>query len=501
MFLAYCSARRETLMSGRKMTLCGVFALALMACTGSTDKAKDTIVSKTKVVAQAPSKAPELVELSPAAASKLVHAGQSSELLVRVRIAVGAIEDVKRPPMNLALVVDTSASMQGEAIAHARKASLTLLDSLSMGDRLSVITFSSTTEVLLDAVVLNEKSVAEARRKLEAMTANGSTDMKGGLSRGLAPLQKHHTQQGVNRVVLVGDGVPNNSTGLHQLARSAAQRGVSITTLGLGLDYDETMMSTIAQLSGGKFHFVRDAEKVASVFKDEVLRINRTVGRAARLTLAPGPGVSIAEVIGNKATRRGRAMDVQVGDLSEGESRDVVVRVTFPARNVGSVVELLDAFLDYQDAVLGAGGVRERTFVAVKASDDQQKIDESRQADVERSAARVKVAAMTLEAISVARAGKLERARKILDAAEKLARERAAALDDDELLQKAKEMEALRASLVALVAQPVPVPRAVLRPDRVSAPAPSAAPQPVPPGAAEMVRERHQSAVETIQGG
>ncbi len=480
------------------MTLCGALALALVACTGTVDKAKDTLVNKTKVVGQAPSEAPDLVELSPAAASKLVRAGQAAEMLVRVRIVVGAIEDVKRPPMNLALVVDTSASMQGEAIAHARQASLTLLDSLSMGDRLSVVSFSSTTEVLLDSVVLDKKNVALARRKIEAMTANGSTDMTSGLSSGLALVQKNLTQAGVNRIVLVGDGVPNASTGLHQLARNAAQRGISITTLGLGLDYDETMMSTIAQLSGGKFHFVRDAEKVAGVFKEEVLRIDRTVGHAGKLTLAPGPGVSIVEVIGNKATRRGKAMDVQIGDLSEGETRDVVVRLALPSRNTGSVVELLDAFLDYQDAVLGAGNVRERTFVAVKASDEQQEIDNSRQADVERSAARVQVAAMTLQAISVARAGQLERARGILDAAEKLARERAAALDDPELLQKAKEMESLRASLVALVA-PVTVPKAVLMPG--AEPRPTMPSRPVPPRAAENVREQHMDAVQTIQGG
>ena len=116
---------------------------------------------------------------------------------------------------------------------------------------------------------------------MRTMEARGTTDLAGGLRLGLLEVASHHTNEGINRVVLLSDGVPNDRAPLDAMARSAAQNGITITTLGLGTDYDETVMAHLAQHSGGRFQYVQDSAQVAAMFRDEVLRMQRVVGRNA----------------------------------------------------------------------------------------------------------------------------------------------------------------------------------------------------------------------------
>ena len=97
---------------------------------------------------------PGVVVLEGDLGNAYVVAGEASEVVSRLRIETRALTNARRPPINLALVVDTSGSMDGEPIADARAASLELLRALRPQDRLSVIAFHSETEILLPSTQL-----------------------------------------------------------------------------------------------------------------------------------------------------------------------------------------------------------------------------------------------------------------------------------------------------------------------------------------------------------
>jgi Ca-activated chloride channel family protein len=448
--------------------------------------------------------ASEIVALEAAAASRFVKSGDASEITVRLRVRAEPVKDAPRPPINLALVVDTSGSMEGKSIEDARAASLALVDALSPGDRLAVVAYHSTAEVLVPSTLLDTKSIARVKERIGGMKAQGTTDMAGGLRAGLGEVLTSFQQSGVNRVVLLGDGVPNNEAEILPLAQSAGQRAVSITTRGLGLDYNETLMAAVAQQSGGGFHFIKESSAVASVFKEEVLRLKQVVSKGAVLRLATGPGVSVKSVVGLPASISSAGANVTLGDMSEGDQRDVIVRLSATGRRPGSVVELLDAVLTFNGTAAGVGQLEERSFLAVRATDDKAELASGRDLEVERSAARVSVADMILRAISLARAGNLTHAQMLLDSAEKEALRAAKALDDPELTEKAKSVGPLRESLPSLVQKQMaaaattsPVPQAALG----RAPRPmAAAPRTDAAADAAVVMESHTAAVRTIQG-
>ncbi|MEA2748309.1 MAG: Ca-activated chloride channel [Myxococcales bacterium] len=342
------------------------------------------------------------VALDAALGNKFVKAGASGAMVARIGLAARKRSATARPPVNLALLVDTSGSMEGKAIADARAASLALVASLAPEDRISVVVFDSKAEVLLPSTRLDDADAKDLKKKIEGMKATGTTDMANGLRIAINEVTRHLDREGVNRVVLVGDGVPNDDRQILPLVAQAASQGISVTALGLGNDYDETLMGRIAQQSGGRFFYVDDSAKVASFFAEEVTRLHKVVARHAVLEVHPGPGVAVTGVVGRTFTGLDRGVSVPLGDLSLGEQAEVVVELASSAAKDGANVEVLDAVLRYEDGVGGALR-EERVFVGAKSTQDTASIAQGHVKSVEDAFARAKDAAATLEKIETQR--------------------------------------------------------------------------------------------------
>lgn len=434
---------------------------------------------------------PEVVTIEGALSNDYVPAGQASDLVSRIRINSAALENAARPRINLALVVDTSGSMDGDAIAHARSAALELLGALRPEDRLAVVAFHSEAEVLLPSTRLEGAEVGELRAHIGRMQAAGTTELAGGLQAGLEEVVRNFEPEGINRVVLLSDGVPNDASPILPLAQAAGERGIRITALGLGLDYDETLLGQVAQLSGGRFHYVAESAMVASVFRDEVLRFERVLARNLVLTLRPGPGVRIDGVVGQAVAGGNGQVQVSLGDLSEGEHRDVIVRMHADPRNSGAAVELLDAVLRFDDAVANAGRLERRAYFGARSTGDETQLESGRNEEVERAAAQMLAAVTTVQAIETARGGDIYQARAILERAEQQARQ---APQDERLRAQVEEMRVLRDALPSMA----PAAEAGgAEYGYEDATAEAAEPMPMPAPAA--IRRAHDTAMSVIQ--
>lgn len=406
-------------------------------------------------IRQASRRDPEVVSLEGALANRFVTAGEETVLVSRLRIVAGTAPDARRPRINLALVVDTSGSMEGEAIEQAREASRSLLDQMRPGDRLAVVTFDSRTEVLLPSTEIDGGRLDELRDRIGQMVARGTTDLAGGLRLGLEEVVRHYDATGINRVVLLSDGVPNDASTVAALSQAAGERHIAITALGLGLEYDETLLASIAQSSGGRFHFIEEPSAVAAVFRDEVLRLERMVARAAVVEITPGPGVTLDGVVAGQWSGSGSAIRVAIGDIAEGEVRDILVRLRVNPRRAGSSIEAIDATMSFDDALEEAGRLERRLYLGARATEDEAELAAGRDASVERDAARLMAAAQTVQAIEIARAGEIERAREILAAAERQAATIATSTGDTRLAAQAEQMHVLESALPAM-APPAP---------------------------------------------
>jgi hypothetical protein len=121
---------------------------------------------------------------------------------------------------------------------------------------------------------------------------------------------------------------------------------VAITALGLGLEYDETLLGQIAQASGGSFRRLEDGDEIAEAFVDEVFSVQRLVASNIVLSLQPGPGVEIRRVLGQAVQPAGGTRSIVLGELSENQQQDVFVELGVSGHRAGANIELLDAASD-----------------------------------------------------------------------------------------------------------------------------------------------------------
>lgn len=450
---------------------------------------------------------PGAVTVEGALSSTVLLANGDSTLYARIRIGTAARPERERGPINIALAIDTSGSMEGEAIAAARKASLQMIDALKDGDRLSVVLFHSKSEILLVSSELDSDIRAEVKKRISEIKAQGTTEMAGGLQAAIDQVLSNYDSKGINRVILLGDGIPNNASNIEYSARRAAQSGVAVTTLGLGLDYDETLMGKIADISGGRYQYIESADKLAVFFGQELDRINLVYGRNASAVITPGPGVRIESVVGGEKPSPGAPAYVQLGDITRGDSRDIVVRLTVTPRKAGVPIELLDTVITFDDTLEGSGRLERRVYLGAHTTLVELDAQKARNPEVELSAALAEASAITLKALELGKQGRYSTARDLLSQGSQAAQSQLKRTPSGELSKMAENMNAVASDMpkedkVAPVQAPDNAQGYEFSDDAMPAqPAPASA---MPPSSLEspsVVRKRkevHQRAIDTL---
>lgn len=463
-------------------------AVCLFACASPK---RPSPVPNQAALAQATD--PKLVVMTVDPTTSLIKSNATTQLGVRIQIRALDLPGAHRPRLNLALVLDTSGSMDGPTIGALRASAQKVISEMRDGDRLSLIAFHSRVELLAPNTVLDPASRPRVMAAIDRIAARGTTDLAAGLAEGLRQVQAGRLPDGINRIVLLSDGVPNTSATLPASIASAHGAGIGITTLGLGNDYDSTLLGQIARDTGGGFHYIEKPEAVAEVFASELSRMTTVVGRNLVLELAPGPGVSIQQMPGLVLGVDGRA-HATIGDLAAGETRDLMIPVEVFARGEGSTAELLDLQLSFDDMIAHSGRLRREEFVSLKASGDTAAVAAAIKLDLEVQRIRMTAASAILEAIAMARANQVEAARNKLDHAAAIVRAASSRLQDPGLGDIATQIDEVAKQLAQLVAQPV----AVVAPDmdRPMTTAPAVAPAPVE----RKLRRAEDAATKAVTG-
>lgn len=361
---------------------------------------------------------------------------------------VSVDEDVhfERPPVQVGLVIDASASMTGAPIEAARQAAIELVEALADGDRLSVVVFGSRAQLVVPSVVIDDDSRTECREKIESIEVHGTTDMAAGLQSALADLEPHVGSGRVSRLVLLSDGIPNTPWAVEGACSRASGLGIPITALGFGLDYDEALLAHVAQTTGGAFTFLEQPDELVPLFRRENERLAGIVAQDLTLSLTTGPRVQIVEVVGQAVGVPTTSVGLALGDLSRGEVRTVVVRLSVGPHPSGATAELLDGQLGYRDPVSGHW-LEEAVFVSAVAEDDEALLAQAAAPCFERELQNARAAAVTLQAVNLAREGKRGAAKEALSKAEPVVNSAADRLEDSRLREQAVLMGELSAQL------------------------------------------------------
>ncbi len=244
-----------------------------------------------------------------------------------------------RLPLSFTAVLDVSGSMQGAKIIHAKEAVRQALRRLRDGDIFSLVTFSTRAKQVLKPTRLTPKSRAEAEAALHRVRAGGKTALCSGLEKGIK-LAKQAAQE-TNLILLLSDGQANvGETDLEEIgyrAFQAREAGITTSTLGVGLDYNEALMVEIATQGGGRFYHVTDAQQIAAYMTGELGEIATLAAREAQLHLNLPDGAVIVPLSAAYPARQGDGQaTITVGDIPGDLELEITLRLTVPPRPAGT---------------------------------------------------------------------------------------------------------------------------------------------------------------------
>jgi len=262
---------------------------------------------------------------------------------VLIEAAPGAAMAQVQMPLNLSLVLDKSGSMQGQKIQNLREAAKLVVDRLGPRDTISIVAFSDRKYLIADSQPVSDK--AELKKKIDRIRDGGGTAISGGMSQGLAELDKAVSPDRVSRMLLLTDGQTfGDEKQCKKLGKQAGDNGIVVNALGLGDDWNEDLLDDIAEASGGVADFIDSPDKIVAFFEQAVQSMQDTVVQNAQMVLRLANGITPRQVwqvlpmISNLGYRPLSDRDVQVtlGELEKGQPRSLLVELLVGARPEGS---------------------------------------------------------------------------------------------------------------------------------------------------------------------
>ncbi|MBC8109499.1 MAG: VWA domain-containing protein, partial [Verrucomicrobia bacterium] len=258
----------------------------------------------------------------------------------------------ERTPLNLSLVLDRSGSMSGDKIKYARQACKFVVENLEPDDNLSVVIYDDQVEILSASAPVKDKNAL--KRLIDGVTDRGSTNLSGGMLEGYNQTKKTYNTKHINRVLLLSDGLANagitDEKVLQQIARQKnTEEHTTLSAFGIGADFNEVLMTNLAEYGSGNYYFIDSPDKIPSIFAKELQGLLSVVAQNASLKVKfPSKTLAVSKIFGYPGQVKNDEIVFDIKDVFSEEQKSVLIK--FSVKEPFAEESAFETTLTYDDA-------------------------------------------------------------------------------------------------------------------------------------------------------
>lgn len=341
------------------------------------------------------------------------------EVLLEIDVQAKRPEHSHHTPVNVSVVLDHSGSMEGPKIEKARQAACAALDQLEDDDIFSLVVFDSVVELLLPPERAGSREHrTDLKRRINRIEPRGGTALYAGVQAGAKQVGRFLDKERVNRVILISDGLanvgPSRTPELAELGRGLRKDGLSVTTIGLGDDFNEDLMTGLAEASRANYYYVKDAEKLPQILTEELGSAGERVADNVRIRIEVPAGVRVREILGHpEIACQERATEITLPEVFGAEHELYHLKCSVDDSPGTNALEFANVALSYDDTA-SKQRLTQNEKASVQFTDDAHRSDESVHDAVAQNVGALQSRLDKEAAIRLADAGKARDAAELL---------------------------------------------------------------------------------------
>lgn len=213
--------------------------------------------------------------------------------LLELEILADQLPVKERPtPINLALVLDSSTSMQGTRLDIVKSSAIELIRQLKHHDILSVISFNDRAETILPATINIDYHKSESR--VRSIHARGGTELFQGINAGIYEVRRNLSPHYVNHVILITDGhTYGDDANCLALAEKAAELNIGVSCFGIGHQWNDVLLDQLANITGGTSNHIQEPADLKTFLKQKFEDFGQIHAKGINMNLVTGSGVKL----------------------------------------------------------------------------------------------------------------------------------------------------------------------------------------------------------------
>jgi Ca-activated chloride channel homolog len=392
-----------------------ISAISIAAYTGAFSKNSPVKVNQTSFTPRPPSGSGP-IKFTTSLDNNYYYDNENVYLYVDLK--ADKVESTKeRTPLNIAVVIDKSGSMaEKKKLEFVKKAVDYIIDNAGDDDYVSVVTYDDYVNVLQRSQIIRDKF--ELKDKVSRLKPDGFTNLSGGMFEGYDQVDDSYSRGYVNRVLLLSDGLANKGiTDRRELADMVRDKnrkdGITISTFGVGNDFNENLMTDIADYGKGNYYYIKNSSDIPEIFASEMKGIRNLVGQGTKMRIKfPQKYLSLNKVFGYPYEIEGDDIVIDFKDVFSEQTKGVLIK--FNVKRKIDTRLTFESELTYQDVTADFKLVTQRDENVIQPISSKEDFTKNRNESVAQNISVFEANDLMENALREADNGNYEQARTML---------------------------------------------------------------------------------------